>query len=161
MHSIKLAANDLLKFCKMFSIESQKKMSHCRTGRFRTFVNVIIAGSFRVSLFIDLMCPWNLGKRSGCFVIDLIRWPISWFVCQWCHVTTSRHSNVNYVHDVIFCILSDLHAFIFRLWEEIQIQIDWKKRTLWCHFIFVCLAKCHWSTYISVILGSNFFIIYQ
>ena len=31
----------------------------------------------------------------------IIRWPISWFVYQWCHFTTSRDSNVDYVHDVI------------------------------------------------------------
>ena len=33
---------------------------------------IVIAGSFRVSLFIDLACPSDLGKRSGCFMI--IRW---------------------------------------------------------------------------------------
>ena len=50
----------------------------------------LFAGSFRVSLFIELRCPWNLGKRSGCFMI--IRWNISWFVYQRRHFATSpRH----------------------------------------------------------------------
>ena len=40
----------------------------------------IFAGSFRVTLFIDLRCPSKLGKHSSCF--RLIMWPISWFVHQ-------------------------------------------------------------------------------
>ena len=48
-----------------------------------THIFKLTTDSFRVSLFIDLRCPWNLGKRSGCFMI--IKWPISWFVYQWRH----------------------------------------------------------------------------
>ena len=33
--------------------------------------NVVSAGSFIVSLFIDLGCPSDLGKRSACYVIIL------------------------------------------------------------------------------------------
>ena len=47
-----------------------------------THIFKLTTDSFR-SLFIDLRCPWNLGKHSGCFMI--IKWPISWFVYQWCH----------------------------------------------------------------------------
>ena len=50
--------------------------------------------------FINLGCPWNLGKHSGCFMIT--RCSISWFVYQWHHFTMSWDSNVDYVHDVIF-----------------------------------------------------------
>ena len=42
--------------------------------------NDMIAGSFRVKLFIEWWCAEDLGKYSGCFMI--IRWPISWFVYQ-------------------------------------------------------------------------------
>ena len=41
-------------------------------------VGGFFAGSFKVSIFIDLGCRSDLGKHSGCLI--LIRWPISWFV---------------------------------------------------------------------------------
>ena len=47
----------------------------------------VIAGSFRVSLFIGLVWPLDLGKRSGCFMI--IRCPIGWLVYHWHHLCTS------------------------------------------------------------------------
>ena len=50
-------------------------------------VITVIAGSFRVSLFIDLGCPSDVVKCSDCFMI--IRWTISWFVSQWCHLPAS------------------------------------------------------------------------
>ena len=50
-------------------------------------VTTVIAGSFRVSLFIDLGCPSDLVKCFDCFMI--IRWTISWFVYQWCHLPAS------------------------------------------------------------------------
>ena len=47
----------------------------------------VIAGSFRVSLFIGLGCLSDLGKRSGCFMI--IRCPIGWFLYHWHRLCTS------------------------------------------------------------------------
>ena len=52
---------------------------------------ITFAGSFRVSLFIDLECLSDLGKHSGSFMIT--RWPISWFIYRW-----------HYVHTIIILI---------------------------------------------------------
>ena len=50
----------------------------------------LFAGSFRVSLFIDLGSPSDLGNNSGCFMI--IRWPVSSFLYQWHHLCASMRA---------------------------------------------------------------------
>ena len=62
---------------------------------------ILIAGSFRVSLFIDMRCLWNLRKLSGYFMI--IRRPINLFVYQW-HFTMSTST-------MPFFITSNDHQF--------------------------------------------------
>ena len=55
----------------------------------------MIAGSFRVSLFIECGGADNLEKRSGYFMI--IRWPINCFVYQWRNLdlrASMRTSNI-------------------------------------------------------------------
>ena len=55
-----------------------KNWSRCRSQMWRKLhvvsatSQVIVAGSFGVSLFIDLGCPLDLGKHSGCFMT--IKW---------------------------------------------------------------------------------------
>ena len=50
-------------------------MGTCGSNAFLLVRHVGYVGSFRVSLFIDLGCPLDLGECSGCSMI--IRWLIS------------------------------------------------------------------------------------
>ena len=88
---------------------------HQRQG-FRTSISFVrnkFADSFRVSLFIDLGSPSDLGKRSSCFMI--IRWPISWLVYQWRHLHASmRTSNVAMAS---FFILIILISIVIKNWN--------------------------------------------
>ena len=52
----------------------------------------IIAGSLRVSLFIDMGCPSDLERPSGCFMIIRL-WSISWFVYQRRHFCASMRTS--------------------------------------------------------------------
>ena len=71
----------------------------------------VIAGSFRVMLFIDLRCPSDLRKQSGCFMINLLSSGQSadLFISDIIldlqtlfYNMTSQHNMVDHVHDVIF-----------------------------------------------------------
>ena len=69
-------------------------------------------GSFRISLFIDLRCTWDLRKRPDCFVI--IRWwSIRWFFLS---VTSfmSQHANVK-SYNVIFTLSVVLLLFVVKM----------------------------------------------
>ena len=69
-----------------------------------------IVGSFRVSLFNDLGCPWDLGKRSGCFMI--IRWLMNWI---WILVSMFYHwkqqSNEKFISWILFVTLGTFNIY--------------------------------------------------
>ena len=76
-----------------------------RTEKHNFTIATSMLNSFTPWYFIYSGCMWpflRCGGENQNFMI--IRWPISWFVYQCTHFTMSRHSNVDYAHDIIFLI---------------------------------------------------------
>ena len=92
-----------------------------------------ISGSFRISLFINLGCPSDMGKRSSCFMI--IRWPMSWFV--WVTIFCVPTSNITkspssgHAMKLLFPHRSLKEDELMSVWTCHR----WNTRSLWNHIL--------------------------
>ena len=85
----------------------------------------------------------------------IIGWPISCFVYQWRQFTTSRDSNVDYVHGVIFKICSLWTPLT--TWDSLPPFIGKRAIDLQLKGFLVFACHCHFTSLTGLVVG-HFFI---